>query len=80
MHNPQAIDADGTVRFGAYAFHRQQRLVSKAGWPVPLGGRALDILTALLEARGLRVALHHDYGGNPRALVATKVPTPRGAA
>lgn len=52
MNNPQAIDADGTVRFGAYAFHRQQRLVSKAGWPVPLGGRALDILTVLLETPG----------------------------
>lgn len=52
MHNAQAIDADGTVRFGAYVFHRQQRLVSKAGWPVPLGGRALDILTVLLEAPG----------------------------
>ena len=52
MNNPQAIDADGTVRFGAYVFHRQQRLVSKAGWPVPLGGRALDILAVLLEAPG----------------------------
>ncbi|MCF5054738.1 AAA family ATPase [Pseudomonas syringae] len=52
MNNPQAIDADGTVRFGAYAFHRQQRLVSKAGWPVPLGGRALDILAVLLEVPG----------------------------
>ncbi|SFI30293.1 MULTISPECIES: winged helix-turn-helix domain-containing protein [unclassified Pseudomonas] len=52
MNNPQAIDADGTVRFGAYVFHRQQRLVSKSGWPVPVGGRALDILTALLEAPG----------------------------
>lgn len=52
MNNPQAIDVDGTLRFGAYAFHRQQRLVSKAGWPVPLGGRALDILAVLLEAPG----------------------------
>jgi predicted ATPase/DNA-binding winged helix-turn-helix (wHTH) protein len=52
MNNPQAIDADGTVRFGGYVFHRQQRLVSKAGWPVPLGGRALDILAVLLEAPG----------------------------
>ncbi|WDU64638.1 winged helix-turn-helix domain-containing protein [Pseudomonas poae] len=52
MNNPQAIDAQCTVRFGAYAFHRQQRLVSKAGWPVPLGGRALDILAVLLEAPG----------------------------
>lgn len=52
MNNPQATDAEGTLRFGAYAFHRQQRLVSKAGWPVPLGGRALDILAVLLEAPG----------------------------
>jgi predicted ATPase/DNA-binding winged helix-turn-helix (wHTH) protein len=52
MNDPQAMDADSTVRFGAYAFHRQQRLVSKAGWPVPLGGRALDILAVLLEAPG----------------------------
>ena len=52
MNNPQANDVDGTVRFGAYAFHRQQRLVSKAGWPVPLGGRALDILAVLLETPG----------------------------
>ncbi len=37
MNDPQAIDADSTVRFGAYAFHRQQRLVSKAGRPVPFG-------------------------------------------
>ena len=52
MNDLQAISADGTVRFGAYAFHRQQRLVSKSGWPVPLGGRALDILAVLLEAPG----------------------------
>ncbi|KTC63125.1 transcriptional regulator [Pseudomonas fluorescens ABAC62] len=53
MNNPLAIDADSTtVRFGAYTFHRQQRLVSKAGWPLPLGGRALDILAVLLEAPG----------------------------
>jgi predicted ATPase/DNA-binding winged helix-turn-helix (wHTH) protein len=52
MNNLQAMDANGTVRFGAYAFHRQQRLLSKAGWPVPLGGRALDILAVLLEAPG----------------------------
>ena len=56
MNNPQAIDVDGTVRFGVYAFHRQQRLLSKAGWPVPLGGRALDILTELLEVPGQYVS------------------------
>ncbi|WP_124377595.1 winged helix-turn-helix domain-containing protein [Pseudomonas synxantha] len=46
MHNSAAIS------FGPYTFHRQQRLVSKAGLPVALGGRALDILAVLLEAPG----------------------------
>lgn len=46
MHNSAAIS------FGPYTFHRQQRLVSKSGLPVPLGGRALDILAVLLEAPG----------------------------
>ena len=46
MNNPHAVS------FGPYTFHRQQRLVSKAGLPVPLGGRALDILAVLLEAPG----------------------------
>ena len=52
MSDLHAVDADGAVRFGPYVFHRQQRLVSKAGWPVPLGGRALDILAVLLEVPG----------------------------
>ncbi|WP_448651929.1 ATP-binding protein [Pseudomonas fluorescens] len=46
MNNPRAVS------FGPYTFHRQQRLVSKAGLPVPLGGRALDILAVLLETPG----------------------------
>jgi len=50
MNNPHAVS------FGPYTFHPQQRLVSKAGWPVPLGGRALDILAVLLEAPGQYVS------------------------
>jgi len=46
MNNPHSVS------FGPYTFHRQQRLVSKSGWPVPLGGRALDILAVLLETPG----------------------------
>jgi DNA-binding winged helix-turn-helix (wHTH) protein len=46
------MNNDHAMRFGPYTFHRQQRLVSKAGMPVPLGGRALDILAVLLEAPG----------------------------
>ena len=66
MNIPQAIDADSTVRFGEYAFHRQQRLVSKAGWPVPLGGRALDSLTDDLASRdGLPLQLAEHLRGAP---------------
>jgi predicted ATPase len=50
MNNPH------TVSFGPYTFHRQQRLVSKNGLPVALGGRALDILAVLLEAPGQFIA------------------------
>ncbi|WP_248752200.1 winged helix-turn-helix domain-containing protein [Pseudomonas sp. MWU15-20650] len=46
MHNCAAVS------FGPYTFHRQQRLVSKSGLPVALGGRALDILAVLLEVPG----------------------------
>lgn len=46
------MNHSAAVSFGPYTFHRHQRLVSKAGWPVPLGGRALDILAVLLEAPG----------------------------
>lgn len=53
MHNTH------TVSFGHYTFHPQQRLVSKAGWPVPLGGRALDILAVLLEVPGRFVSKEH---------------------
>ncbi|MGB3126721.1 MAG: winged helix-turn-helix domain-containing protein [Pseudomonas sp.] len=46
MNNPHVVS------FGPYTFHRHQRLVSKVGLPVPLGGRALDILAVLLETPG----------------------------
>ncbi|MDQ0739927.1 winged helix-turn-helix domain-containing protein [Pseudomonas sp. W4I3] len=46
------MNDSAAVSFGPYTFHRHQRLVSKSGWPVPLGGRALDILAVLLEAPG----------------------------
>ncbi|MGW8278399.1 peptide chain release factor N(5)-glutamine methyltransferase [Sphingomonas aurantiaca] len=43
---------------------------------IEIGATQAGPVTALLEAQGLHVALHHDYGANPRALVATKVLTP----
>jgi release factor glutamine methyltransferase len=41
---------------------------------IEIGSTQALPVTALLEAQGLRVALYSDYGNNPRALVATKVP------
>ena len=37
---------------------------------IEIGSTQGPSVTALLEAQGLRVALHRDYGDNPRALVA----------
>ncbi len=48
----QQMNNAHSVSFGPYTFHRDQRLVSKTGQPVPLGGRALDILAILLETPG----------------------------
>ena len=38
---------------------------------IEIGATQAASVTALLEAAGLRVAAHRDYGGNPRVLVAT---------
>ena len=39
---------------------------------IEIGSTQAAPVTALFAARHLHVALHHDYGGNPRALVATQ--------
>jgi len=41
-----------TVGFGPFVFHRQQRLVTRDGQPLALGGRALDILQLLVAHAG----------------------------
>lgn len=45
-------EPEGAVRFGPFTFHPQQRLMCEAGRPLPLGGRALDILAVLVEQAG----------------------------
>ncbi|WP_434648165.1 ATP-binding protein [Pseudomonas sp. D1-2] len=45
-----------TVCFGPFVFHRQQRLVSREGQPLALGGRALDILQILVAHAGAFVS------------------------
>ncbi|MCJ8206877.1 winged helix-turn-helix domain-containing protein [Pseudomonas sp. RGM2987] len=45
-------DTEPAVGFGPFAFYRQQRLVTRDGEPLALGGRALDILQVLVEHAG----------------------------
>jgi len=49
-------DNEPAVGFGPFAFYRQQRLVTRDGQPVTLGGRALDVLQVLVEHAGRYVS------------------------
>lgn len=51
-----AVSTETTVRFGPFVFHRQQRLVTRDGEPLALGGRALDILHSLVAHAGAFVS------------------------
>ncbi|QIB07875.1 helix-turn-helix transcriptional regulator [Pseudomonas fluorescens] len=45
-------DSEPALSFGPFVFHRQQRLVTRDGQPIALGGRALDVLQVLVEHAG----------------------------
>ncbi|QTH12419.1 helix-turn-helix transcriptional regulator [Pseudomonas corrugata] len=45
-------DTEPAVGFGPFAFYRQQRLVTRDGEPLSLGGRALDVLQVLVDHAG----------------------------
>ncbi|KGU85979.1 AAA family ATPase [Pseudomonas mediterranea] len=45
-------DTEMAVGFGPFAFYRQQRLVTRNGEPLTLGGRALDVLQVLVDHAG----------------------------
>ena len=47
--NPQPKDV---LSFGPFSLFAAERLLKKADEPIPLGGRALDILIALVERAG----------------------------
>lgn len=49
-------DTELALGFGPFAFYRQQRLVTRDGEPLALGGRALDILQVLVEHAGRYVS------------------------
>ena len=44
-------DADGPLRFGAFELRPAERLLRAHGQPVELGGRAFDLLLALVQRR-----------------------------
>ena len=52
MNSLHTIEPECSVRFGPFTFYPQQRLVCEEGRPLPLGGRALDILGVLVEQAG----------------------------
>src|SRR5258708_14303728 len=47
--NPQSKDV---LSFGPFSLFATERLLEKGGEPIPLGGRALDILIALAQRAG----------------------------
>jgi DNA-binding winged helix-turn-helix (wHTH) protein len=47
--NPQPKDV---LSFGPFRLFAAERLLKKADDPIPLGGRALDVLIALMEPPG----------------------------
>lgn len=78
-HEPHAALFAGADGLDDYRILAEQlpALIARGGAAViEIGSTQAAPVTTLLEAQELHVALHYDYGGNPRALVATKVPTP----
>jgi release factor glutamine methyltransferase len=73
-HEPAAALFAGPDGLDAYRVIVPQfpRLIAAGGVAIlEIGSTQADAVTALLVAQGLSVALRHDLGGNPRALVAT---------
>jgi DNA-binding winged helix-turn-helix (wHTH) protein len=52
MTGRRDLQAKGVLSFGPFSLSLAERLLKKADDPVPLGGRALDVLIALTERAG----------------------------
>jgi predicted ATPase/DNA-binding winged helix-turn-helix (wHTH) protein len=50
--DPSVSTDDGTFSFGPFRLQPEQQLLSKAGQPVSIGSRALELLIALVERAG----------------------------
>lgn len=59
MNNHHDFNPGPVLRFGPYAFHVRQRLILEGEQPLRMGGRAMDILQALVERAGEVVSKEH---------------------
>ncbi|MDQ0838694.1 peptide chain release factor N(5)-glutamine methyltransferase [Sphingomonas faeni] len=76
-HEPHAALFAGSDGLDDYRILAEQlpALIGSGGAAViEIGSTQAPAVTALLEAQGLHLALHQDYGGNARALLATRGP------
>jgi release factor glutamine methyltransferase len=76
-HEPHAAlfaGADGLDDYRILAEQLPTLIAPGGAAAIEIGATQAVSVTALLVARGLRVTLHHDYGGNPRVLLATRDP------
>jgi len=59
MNDRRSSQSNDVVSFGPFSLFAAERLLKKAGEPIPLGGRALDILIALAQRAG-QVVTHKE--------------------
>src|SRR6202166_685314 len=52
MNDRRTLQLQDVLSFGPFSLFAAERLLKKADEPIPLGGRALDILIALAERAG----------------------------
>ena len=72
-HEPAAAlfaGADGLDDYRILARQLPALIALGGAAVIEIGATQAAPVSALLEAKGLHVALHHDYGGNPRVLLA----------
>ncbi len=73
-HEPHAAlfaGIDGLDDYRRIAVQLPALIAPGGAGVIEIGATQGAAVTALFEAQGLRVTLRHDYGGNPRVLVAT---------
>lgn len=73
-HEPHAAlfaGVDGLDDYRRIAVQLPALIAPGGAGVIEIGATQGAAVTALFEAQGLRVTLRHDYGGNPRVLVAT---------